>query len=320
MRMPRYISPTSLKIWHENRDTFYIQYLAENRTVRPPQTEPMAVGSAFDAYVKSFIVQKLQGSVDPAFEFDTIFTQQVEPHNRDAARAAGKEVFDFYKECGALADILLDLEGCVGKPRFETAIEGYVSAVSVALGDVPLLGKPDIFFITKTGARVIFDWKVNGYYSNYNVSPKPGYVRLRSRDPKQNGKQHPKAMVMAHNGVKISVTHPLCTVEPDWAAQLAIYAWLLGEDVGAKFIVAIDQIAVGKDSFGGREFRVAQHRAIVTDKFQYDLFNKAHKAWYAIQSGHIFDELPRAESDARCLLLEQMAATPPDPAFDEILR
>lgn len=318
MRMPKYLSPTSLKMFYGDRDAYYIQYLAENRTSRPPQTQPMAVGSAFDAYVKSFLVERLIGK-DPQFEFNTIFEAQVEPHNRDFAREAGKIVMDAYTKQGALADILLDLQGCVGKPKFEVAVEGYVSAVSIALGDVPLLGKPDIYFLTKRGARVIFDWKVNGYCSNYNQSPKPGYVRIRTADSK-SGQPHPKAMVMDHDGVRIAVTHPLCSVETDWAAQLSIYAWLLGQDVGSKFIVAIDQIACGKDAFGGREFRVAQHRSIVTDKFQRDLFAKAHAAWYAIQSGHIFDYLPRAESDLRCATLDAMASTPPDAAFDDLMR
>jgi hypothetical protein len=278
----------------------------------------MAVGSAFDAYVKSFLVERLVGK-DPQFEFNTIFEQQVESQNRDAARVEGKQVFDAYTKQGALADILLDLEGAVGKPRFETAIEGYVTSIADAIGDVPLLGKPDIFFIAKKGARVIFDWKVNGFHSKYNYSPKPGYVRIRTND-KNNGQAHPKAMVMDHNGIKISVTHPLCTVEVDWAAQLSIYAWLLGEEIGSKFIVAIDQIVCGKNALEQREFRVAQHRAIVSEKFQHELFKKAHEAWYSIQSGYIFTNMSRADSDARCATLDAMANIPPDAAFDELIR
>lgn len=313
-----YLSPTALKLFYDNRDDYYLQYLSDTKTSRMPQTEPMAVGSAFDAYVKSYLVEKLIGK-QPEFEFNTIFEAQVESQNRDFALEAGKIVFDAYQKQGALADILLDLEGCIGKPRFETAIQGYVSAVSVAIGDVPLLGKPDIFFITKKGARVIFDWKVNGYCSNYNVSPKPGYVRIRTND-KTNGDRHNKATVLEHNGIKIAVTHPLCEVEKDWAAQLSIYAWLLGEEVGAKFITAIDQIACAKDEFGQRKFRIAQHRAIVSEKFQYNLFEKAHKAWYAIQSGHPFDFLTKEQNDLHCKQLDEMANHPPSQDFMELVR
>jgi hypothetical protein len=317
MRMPKYLSPTSLALFYQDRSKFYITYLCETRTPRDPQTEPMAVGSAFDAKVKSFLVERLIGK-RPEFEFDTIFNQQVEPQNRDAARAAGDEVFHHYCTLGAMADLLLDLEGCIGQPRFEASIEAPVTS-QLVIGAVPFLGKPDIYFITKKGARVIFDWKVNGYYSAHNVSPKPGYIRQRTKDSK-NGRSHDKAMVMDFNGVKISTMHPLCTVDKGWAAQLSIYAWLLGEAIGAQFITAIDQIAVGRDSLQNREFRIAQHRAVVTEKFQSDVFIKAHKAWHIIQSGHIFDQLTREESDRQCKMLDEMASMPPDPAFADLVR
>lgn len=318
MRQMKYLSPTSISLFYHDREKFYTTYLCETRTARDPQTEPMAVGSAFDARVKSWLVERLVGK-RPEFEFDTIFNAQVEAHNRDAAIIAGEEVFQIYSKYGALADLLIDLEGCIGKPRFESSIEAPLSS-SLAVGDVPLLGKPDIYFITKKGARVIFDWKVNGYYSNANVTPKAGYVRQRTGNPKTNGTSHSKAMPMDLNGIRISALHPLCSVDPGWAQQLSIYAWLLGEAIGAQFIVAIDQIAVGRDSFRNREFRIAQHRSTVTEKFQNEIFLRAHSAWYIIQSGHIFDTMSRAESDNRCRMLDEMASAPPDPGFADIIR
>lgn len=319
MRMPKYMSPTSIKIWNEKREQYYIQYLAETKTPRDPQTQPMSVGSAFDAYVKSFLVERLLGKV-PEFEFDTIFTQQVEEHNRDFARTAGKVCFDAYQKQGALNDILLDLTGCVGNPKFEQSIEGFVTSVSLAKHGIPLLGKPDIFFIHRKGARVIFDWKVNGYCAARAVSPEPGYVRERTNDPATTGKSHKKAMVSELNGVKISLMHPLCSVNKDWAAQLSIYAWLLGQDIGSDFIVAIDQLACGPDSFGGKTIRIAQHRSVVSPAFQEGVFKSAAHAWECIQSGHIFDDLPRSESDTRCQMLDAMTSAPRDEVFDELVR
>ncbi len=315
MRPMKYLSPTSLDIFYSDREKFYIQYLCETRTPREPQTAPMAVGSAFDAYVKSYLVERLIGK-RPEFELDTILTSQVEPHNRDEARRAGKTVFDAYQKQGALSDILLDLEGCIGLPRFETSIEGPIGAVSLAIGAVPFLGKPDIFFIHKKGARIIFDWKVNGYYSINGMAPKAGYVRMRSPIEKENGISHPKAMVMDHQGIKISITHPMDVVDPKWAAQLSIYAWLLGEDIGGKFVVAIDQIACNPK----REFRIAQHRSVVSEAFQQKVFTKAHEAWYAIQNGHIFTDMTKEESDARCKTLDIMMQSPPDRDFMDLLR
>lgn len=318
MRQPKYLSPTSIGIWLNNREQFYMYYLCETRTPRDPQTEPMAVGSAFDAKIKSWLVERLLGK-RPEFEFRTLFENQVEEHNRDAALAAGNEVFNAYVAQGALNDILLDLEGCIGEPRFEASLEAPIS-MSGIFGDVPLLGKPDIYFITKLGARIIFDWKVNGYYSAKAVSPKPGYVRQRTKDLKTNGRSHDKAMVMMVDGIKMSALHPLCSVDKTWAAQVSIYAWLLGEAIGAQFIAAIDQIAVGRDCFNQRDFRIAQHRSVVTEKFQTDLFKTAHTIWNTIKSGHIFDKVTRDESDKHCRMLDEMADMPADAAFDDLMR
>lgn len=318
MRQPKYLSPTSIGIWQKNRDQFYLYYLCETKTPRDPQTEPMAVGSAFDARVKSWLVERLLGK-RPQFEFETLFNAQVESHNRDAALKAGNEVFDAYVKQGALADLLLDLEGCIGEPRFEASLEAPVT-MSGLFGDVPLLGKPDIYFITKLGARIIFDWKVNGYYSARPISPKPGYVRQRTADPRTNGRSHDKAMVIAVNGIKVSAMHPLCSVDASWAAQVSIYAWLLGEPIGSQFIAAIDQIAVAKDVFDMREYRIAQHRSVITEAFQVELFKTAHAIWHQIKSGHIFDDRSREESDAHCKMLDEMAEMPTDAAFDDLLR
>ncbi len=321
MRKLQYLSPTSLRLWYENRERFYMEYLCESRAKREPQTPPMAVGSAFDAYVKSDLHKQLINDGNKAFEFDTIFNAQVEEHNREEAKVAGKIVYDKYHEHGALLDVLTDLRKGVGKPRFEATVEGFVECVSVKIGAVPLLGKPDIYFYTENGARIIFDWKVTGYYATRNYSPKKGYVNCLPKDPKKpKGKQpHKDAFVMEHDGFPINVAHPLNEVDPAWAAQLSMYAWLLGEPVGSKFIVAIDEIVCGKDWMGNREIRIAQHRSLVTPEFQYDLFAKAHDAWYAIQAGHIFDEVSLEESEARCRMLDQRMAMENGPQTEEDL-
>lgn len=298
MRKLTYLSPTSLAKWELNRDEFYLEYLCELRKKRPPQTVPMSVGSAFDAYVKSYLHERLIGK-DPKFEFKTLFEAQVEPYNRDQALVDGKIVWDHYQKHGGLVDILKDLEGCLGKPKFETSIEGYVDAVSVKIGAVPFLGKPDIYFLTKDGVRIIFDWKVNGFYSNSNISPKRGYLRcLPKREP------HKDAFILAHQGYNINVKETLDAIDETWAAQLSIYAWLLGNEVGSKYVVAIDQICCTK-KYDTRDIRVAQHRALVDPKFQYDLFARSHAAWYSIQGEHIFDNLSKEDSLARCQTLDE---------------
>lgn len=313
MRTMQYLSPTSLKQYYDNREKFYMIYLSEERLPRDPQTAPMAVGSAFDACVKSYLHDRLIGDKNPKFQFETIFEQQVEVQNRDEARRAGTTVFNAYEKHGALADILIDLEGCIGKPQFETAIEGYVDAVSVQVGAIPFLGKPDIFFITQLAARVIFDWKVNGFYSASGASPKPGYIRcLPGRDP------HKDAYIQKHKGLKVNTNRfqSMDRIESDWADQTSIYSWLLGEPVGSDFVVAIDQICCNRGTF-----RIAQHRTFVSVDYQKELFARAHKAWYNIQKQHIFDELSLDESMGRCKALdEQVKLMKSDPDFLEFCK
>jgi hypothetical protein len=311
IRMPKYLSPTSLGLFYANREDFFMQYMCDPRPKRQPQTDAMAVGSSFDAYVKSYLYQKLIGKGNPAFDFETIFEAQVEPHNRDEALRAGKETFEAYKSHGALADLMLDLNGCVGEPKFETTIEGIVEH---QVGAVPFLGKPDIFFVTKHGARVIFDWKVNGYYSNTPPSPKPGYIaKLPGRD------MHKSCILSEINRFRINHNSPMEHVDASWANQTTIYAWLLGEAVGEKFIVAIDQVCVNKRNTP-RTFVVAQHRTYVSEGHQQALFNSAVQAWMQIQMNHLFENMTLEESKNRCKLLQQSyEASMRDTAFAELM-
>src|ERR1700733_9743280 len=96
MRKMAYLSPTSLSLFLKDETQFYMQYLAENRPARPPQTVPMAVGSSFDAFAKSYLYEALFGKKDPKFELMAIFEAQVEPQNRDRAYKDGEHVFKEY--------------------------------------------------------------------------------------------------------------------------------------------------------------------------------------------------------------------------------
>src|SRR4051812_28236093 len=111
MRNLQHLSPSSIGIYEKSPDEFYIQYLADIRAPRMAQLPVMAIGSAFDAYVKSFLVEALFGkNHDPKFNLLTIFEAQVEPQNRDYCFEAGKYLFDCYKKCGALSDLMLELQ------------------------------------------------------------------------------------------------------------------------------------------------------------------------------------------------------------------
>ena len=311
MREPKYLSPTSVGLFYSDRSEFYTQYLADNRPPRRPQTQPMSIGSAFDAYAKAYLHDRIIGDDDPDFYFEKMFEDQVEPHNRDWAREHGKYVFESYRTSGALGDLMLELRTAVGTPRFEFTVEGKVSHEACIEG-IPLLGKPDIYNQNEAGGHVIRDWKVNGYCSKGNTSPKPGYVMIRdgwkaSVSPASRGtnSEHKDCDLFMSKGVTLNIGTTLEQIDLQWAGQLAIYAWLLGEPVGGKFIVGIEQL-VCKSNTNGKYplIRVATHRLRIDPQWQKDWFAAIAECWRIIQSGHVFDDLSRDESDERCKVLD----------------
>ena len=250
MRDVKYLSPTSIALWESDRENFYLSYLADHRPPKIPQTQPMSVGSAFDAFVKSELFYRLFGNWGEGdrFKFEAIFESQVEPHNRAWALDAGEHVFKAYEKSGALADLVLELKQATEDPRFEFKIEARVIHAT-NLGGVQLLGKPDLHFVSGEGNRVINDWKVNGYCGRHSVSPKPGYVNCRDGwntkiipPSRTSNKPHKNAQVMRIGDIDINAAVWLEDVDSTWARQLTIYAWVMGEPIGSNFIVGIDQI------------------------------------------------------------------------------
>lgn len=262
MRIPRFISPSSLSLFERDREEYYMKYMAEVRAPRIPQANYMSIGSAFDAYVKAELYKAIYGpGSDPEFEFDNLFTEQVEAHNRDWALVHGQYVFDSYKTSGAYADLLEMLDDSDYDAQFEFKVEGVVEGV-------PLLGKPDCRFVHANGTHVILDWKVNGYCSKHGATPYKYYARIRDGwtdadavPSRGSNRVHPKFEGTTLNGLDIT-SHGLEESSTDWATQLAIYAWLLGEPVNSdNLLIAIDQLVAKPVSGRNPLIRVAQHRA-----------------------------------------------------------
>jgi len=310
MRKPAYLSPSNVKLFFEDREAWYIQYLSPFKVPRDPQTRPMSVGSAFDAYVKAYLHETLFGKgADPRFEFTTLFESQVEKHNRVWAKDAGKYVYECYKRSGALADLMLELNQAVGNPRFEIEIQSRVGAERVrATKGISILGKPDVFFMNKHGKIVILDWKVNGYCGNGNTSPSPGYVRLRNGSGENDpGKAHKNCVLGEYQGMIINTATTLECVNEGWAEQVATYGWLCGAEIGDEFVTCIDQI-VGKN-MGGiyPQLRIAEHRTKVSKEFQEFTFDRFHKVHNAIETGLVFDDMGFEENKQRMETLDRTA-------------
>ena len=317
MRVPKYISPSALAKWESSREAFYMHYLASQRPVYEPQSPAMAVGSAFDAYVKAALYRNLFG-ITGEYDLDVLMYDQVEEHVRPWARQAGRHVFDCYKYTGAYNELLAELEQADGEPRFE------FTAKQTVLG-VPLMGKPDCCYVHASGAHVMLDWKVSGYCSKRAVSPKKLYAMCRDgqmmkRPSQRAGMPHKGYKPMFFKGVTIG-SHYLEEANPDWADQLAIYGWMTGEKPGTEDMVArIDQI-VAKPAPLIPTLRVANQRARISSQWQMDLVRRLQDCWRTILSGHIFPDMTRQENDDRCAVLDMVVedmSPDDDPVWAEL--
>ena len=234
MRKLEYLSYSGLSLWESRPEEFYLQRLCERRSPREPQEHPAAVGSAFDAYVKASLYEALFGKADPKYTFDALFAAQVEPQNRDWALEAGRYVFDCYKLAGFYDEFLKQLEKSSEPPRFEFEVRA-------TLNGVPFLGKPDARFVTRASIRVIHDWKVSGFCSKSTVSPAKSYMLCRDgyisdKPSKSHNTEHREYLAYQHGDLIINTTY-LEAAKAEWADQLSLYGWAMGEPIGDENVV-----------------------------------------------------------------------------------
>lgn len=328
-----YLSPTALDTYLNNIEEFFLKYIAVDRPPRFPQTQPMAVGSGFDAYIKSFLHRKLFGDShknSAEFEFDALFEKQVEVQNRDFAKQAGANCFVAYKKSGALGMLLELLQKAPEEPRFEfteiahAAEHGVYNRVRATsnvekilslrglLHDNPvtILGKPDLFFKLRNRTSIILDWKVNGYLSASGKVPTSGYWRmLDGFEPqsKNHGNTHRECVPYSEDGFDYSLHANIEQYEPGWARQISAYSWICGAEVGSEIIACIDQLAC-KPSFPSPMITVGQHRCPITEAFQVKTYTEFQEAWDVAHSDHFFRSLSKEESENRCKMLLKQGA------------
>lgn len=281
------------------------------KSPREPQNHYMAVGSAFDAFVKADLHKKFIDDGNPVYQRDTLFDAQVEEPQREGARIAGEIVYEAYKKTGAYDDLCKDMEGCIN-PAFEAEITAEVSHPKFD-GSVPILGKPDVMFVHKLGGRVIHDFKVNGYYSKTPPSAKTGYVKLFTVANPTRPSQHPKALTRVHKGLLINGGTYFNSAYTDWSEQLSMYSWTMGEEIGADYVLSVDQICCNTIT---KEIKVAKHAGICSADYQLKLFERLHLCWIACKNGHVFLDLPYDVSKGRQEAIELEVAAERPAQFD----
>lgn len=303
MRVMKRLSPTALHKWEADREEFYLRYLSDASPPIAPQTQPMSVGSGFDAFVKSALNDRYTS--DPAYNLQPLFESQVEEDVREFAWTAGEWCWNRYQAVGAYDDLCKEIDKAKNKPRFEFQLRESICGV-------PLQGKPDLQFDLEV--PFIHDWKVSGYCGNYATSPKPLYSMCRDTwcipgeeqviAATRGGNRPHKNYKPMEMGGTIVGCHWLEDVCKEWADQLSIYAWMLGMPVGDEgWIASIDQLAC-KPGPDKPYIRVAQYRCRVSSFWQFSLLTRLTQCWNTLQSGHIFTDLSPEESNARCEALD----------------
>lgn len=307
MRIPEYLSNSSLKTWETDRREFYLRYLCDVKSPKIAQTPPMAIGSAFDGLVKNAIEKMLNLPVRD-------YSRQIEATDgpvREEALRGGQAVMDFYRKSNGLNRLLV-----TGVPRMEFSVKGIISGTEHCVGGpVIISGKPDLYY-RMHGMRVVHDWKVNGYYSK--ASPHKGYIW----DSNTGGAHKdviPKWIeVPSATGVNKIAIGRRDYFNPEWLDQETGYGWMLGEAFGDEFLLQIHQITNGGPGVGER-LRLTEHRVLSDKEHQNILRDRYVGCWEAIHSGRCFTDLSPEEDRAEQANCDLIAKGLQDSSFNALV-
>ncbi|MCK9460638.1 MAG: hypothetical protein M0R80_13450 [Proteobacteria bacterium] len=268
-----YLSPSGVLTYLRDETEFYVRYVLGHKT-KTKQTMPMAIGTCFDAIVKARISEALLGK-----KYSDVFDQLI--GDSIEALPYGQHCWTEYRDSGAFADLMLELNLAVAEPRMELEVRDTVFGV-------PMLGKPDLYFVTKTGAQVIYDFKVNGYMNP--TSPKPGYLVTRFRGQRSSYKT---CKVTEVQGIRMNTAMlpQFGSSVQDWLIQLCMYSWILGEPIGTETVMGIDQITSSDGPYS--DLRISSYRFQVERSVQMQLRDLITLIWKRMHS----DDWPEGLDD-----------------------
>lgn len=263
---PKYISPSTFKLMQQCEYMVWLLKYSGIPFLESPQTKPMAVGSAFDSFVKAEIAYLL-GKHKESKNLLAELLKTVSEQHADCI-LVGKKLFEEYNYAGCVRrlmdDGLTDIELSSTREIFGQTVAGSEKTI----GGVPVFCKPDAVIGTNTP----IDWKVNGALSDTGASPKKGYLRCYKNGCDQG----------RHDQYGI----PLEDIDKDWAIQLTFYAWVAGKLEG-NLPVAIEQVAVR-----GAVVQFASFRTYVSDSFAQAVKAQLQDYWERFNSGVVADPVP----------------------------
>lgn len=248
-----YISYTSLSQWEACQHSFYQQRLSGLTLPGIEQTPQMAVGNAFDSFIKAEISRRIHKGDDAVLFAKLIQTMD----NKHASLIPiGKNTYEAYVKTGFLDNLLregLDNVEIDKKVTLPNGVRVYIKPDAVK-GDIP------------------HDWKTSGYGATRNYSPKPGY----------------DLYISPYGDVKTGDPMYMEHVNEDWAKQLCLYYWGLTEDVTPrKFNGSIDLIL-----YTPKGLSYARYRNPISVGFQEGYLKVLENCWRACQEGEFEPPIP----------------------------
>jgi hypothetical protein len=256
-----------------NPDRFYLSYFRGMRGSQPP-SEAMMLGSVFDGYVKMYLCKTIFGESSDWRQYNN--EERDGEQAPDSVRKAAALVFSEYIKEGCFNRLLEEMEHSVTPPKFEQELHNTINGV-------PLRGFLDLYFTTKDGTVVVYDWKVNGYFGDTTTSPIQGYINYK-------GNPHKTAILTRKSGLIIN-DNPI--KKREWMNQLTIYAWLLGIPVGDEnHVLGIEQLVCNPP-----KIHTATHRVISKAGYQFELFNSIEATWLKVNSPQWQEEMEKNFGD-----------------------
>jgi len=238
-----YLSPSSLSRATKEPFTFLLQKMGYKYD---PQSQPAAVGTAFDILIK----KRLCSKGIPLMSKDVgELEDSLEGHHEFAYGEAEKCMLVYDKAGLINATKWVELESHSCKP-----LEGC---------ELELLGQEDACIVdARTGLKVPLDWKVMGSCSKSGVSPNKLYLDLFDGERWRG----------AHKDYFFDI--PFEKIHESWAKQLCIYGWLRGLGIvsegGGAFPAYIHQVFYHGV---GRDIKVAVFRGVLSVAFQKELLS-----------------------------------------------
>ena len=248
MKTPRSLSYSSLTLWEKNPEEFYLRYLADTRPRGCPKSRrwPWAAASTPTSSPPCTPACSAQGS-DPQFAFETIFESQVEPQCRDFALHGRPARL---RRLQADRGLRRTACRCCNSPSSRRA------SSSRSMASLPARRSP----ASRTAAscwtsawdRSTASWtgKSAATARKYATSPSKGYMLCRDgyqsdKPSRSHGTQHTNFLEFNHRGLTINAGYmEYCNDE--YADQLCLYGWLLGEKPGDENVVGMIEEIVAK--------------------------------------------------------------------------